>query len=161
MHHEKQHHRKVLVTILDCDIWTLLPTHTKLLEATVDSQTGDKLANRKAIQEQRYNSKSQPLTLLQPGRAIRMKLPGETKWSLGSCVKTLPNRSYEVEVAGGHYHRNRHQLRTTAKTPPPPSVEEDLLRDHPQTAKPPSTSQDVALAINHDQPAVQETTNLA
>lgn len=134
---------------------TLLPTHTKLLEPKVDSQTGDKLAKRKAIQEQRYNSKSQPLTPLQPGRAIRMKLPGETKWSLGSCVKILPNRSYEVEVAGRHYRRNRRQLRTTAETPPPPSVEEDLSHDHAQTAKPPSTSQDAELAINHDQPAVQ------
>ena len=134
---------------------TLLPTHTKLLEPKVDSQTGDKLAKRKALQEQRYNSKSQPLTPLQPGQAIRMKLPGETKWSLGSCVKILPNRSYEVEVASRHYRRNRRQLRTTAETPPPPSVEEDLSHDHPQTAKPPSTSQDAELAINPDQPAVQ------
>ena len=97
---------------------TLLPTHTRLLEPKVDSQTGDKLAKRKAIQEQRYNKKSQPIAPLQPGRAIRMKLPGDTKWSLGSCVKILPNRSYEVEVAGRRYRRNRRQLRTTAETPP-------------------------------------------
>ena len=77
---------------------TLLPAHIRLLELKVDSQTGDKSAKRKAIQEQRYNTKSQPLALLQPGRAIRMKLPGDTKWSLGSCVKILPNRSYEVDV---------------------------------------------------------------
>jgi len=61
---------------------TLLAAHTKLLEPKVDSQTEDKLAKRKATQEQRYNKKSQPLTPLQPGRAIRMKLPGDTKWSL-------------------------------------------------------------------------------
>lgn len=77
---------------------TLLPAHIRLLELKVDSQTGDKSAKRKAIQEQRYNTKSQPLALLQPGRAIRIKLPGDTKWSLGSCVKILPNRSYEVDV---------------------------------------------------------------
>ena len=93
--------------------------------------------------------------LKQPGRAISMKLPGETKWFLRSCVKIFPNCSFEVEVAGRHYRRNRRQLRTTAETPPPSPLEEDLLHDHPQAANPPSTSQDVKLAINHDQPAVQ------
>ena len=127
---------------------TLLPTHTKLLEPKVDSQTADKLA-------QKVDTKSQPLTPLQPVQAIRMKLPGDTKWSLGRCVKILPNRSYEVEVAGRCYRHNRHQLRTTAETPPPPSVEQDLPHNHPQTAKttkPPSTSHDTELAIDHDQP---------
>ena len=83
-----------------------------------------------------------------------MKLPDETKWFLRSCVKILPNRSYEVEVAGRHDRRNRRQLRRTAETPPPSSLKKDLSHDHPLTAKPPSTSQDVELAINHDQPAV-------
>lgn len=46
-----------------------------------------------------------------------MKLPGDTKWSLGSCVKALPNRSYKVEIAGRRYRRNRRQLRTTAEAP--------------------------------------------
>jgi len=46
-----------------------------------------------------------------------MKLPGDTKWSSGSCVKALPNRSYEVEITGHHYRRNRCQLKTTAETP--------------------------------------------
>ena len=136
----------------------LLPTHTKLLEPKVDSQTADKLAKRKAMQEQRYNMKSQPLTPLQPGRAIRMKLPGDTKWSLGSCVKIFPNRLYEVEVANRRYRHNRHHLRTTAETPPPPSVEQDLPHNHPQTTKPPSASHDTDLAINHDQPVSVPTT---
>ena len=134
---------------------TLLPTHTKLLEPKVESQIGDKLGRCRAIQEQPYNSKSLPLTPLHPGQAISMKLPEETKWFLRSCVRILPNRSYEVEVAGRHDRRNRHQLRTTAERRPSPSLEEDLLHDRPQTAKPPSTSQDVELAINHDQPDVQ------
>ena len=81
-----------------------------------------------------------------------MKLPGDTKWSLGSCVKTLSNRSYEVEVAGGHYRRNRRQLRLTAETPPPPSVEEDFPQSHQQTPKPPTTGQEIELTPKHDQP---------
>ena len=87
----------------------LLPTHTKLLEPKVDHQTSDKLAKQKAIQKERYNAKSRPLTPLHPDQAIRMKLPGDTKWSLGSCVKALPNHSYEGEVAGRRYRRNRRQ----------------------------------------------------
>ena len=90
---------------------------------------------------------------LQPDQAIRMKLLGDTKWSLGSCVKTLPNRSYEVEVAGRRYRRNRRHLRTTAEIPPSPSLEEDASHHLPQTTKPPSTSQDAELIIDHDQPA--------
>ena len=46
-----------------------------------------------------------------------MKLRGDDKWSLGSCVKALPNRSYEVEVAGRR-RQNRRQLRMTAEAPP-------------------------------------------
>ena len=121
---------------------TLLPTHTKLLEPKVDHQTREKLAKQKAIQKERYDTKSRQLMPLQPDQAIRMKLPGDTKWSLGSCVKTLPNRSYEVEVAGRHYRRNRRQLRTTAEIPPSHSLEEDASHHLPQTTKPPSTSQD-------------------
>ena len=54
----------------------------------------------KTIQEQHCNTKSQLLALLQPGWVIRMKLPSDTKWSLGSCVKILPNCLHEVEVIG-------------------------------------------------------------
>ena len=64
----------------------------------------------------------QPLTLLQPGQVITMKLPRDTKWSLGSCLKILPYPSYEVEVAS--HHSNRCQLRTTAETPPSSSAEQ-------------------------------------
>ena len=80
---------------------TLLPTHPKLLKPEVDTQTEDKLAHRKQMQAERYNKKSQRLPPLQSGAAIRMKLPGDNKWSLGSCVKALPNRSYEVPGSCG------------------------------------------------------------
>ena len=53
-----------------------------------------------------------------------MKLPGDKKWSLGSCVKALPNRSYEVEVAGRRYRRNRRHLRTTTEAPPHATLED-------------------------------------
>ncbi|KAK2547366.1 hypothetical protein P5673_032734, partial [Acropora cervicornis] len=113
----------------------------------------DKLAKQKAIQKERYNAKSRPLTPLQPDQAIRMKLPGDTKWSLGSCVKAFPNRSYEVKVAGRRYRRNRRQLRTTAEIPPSPSLEDDSSHHLPQTTRPRSASQKPDLIIDHDKPA--------
>lgn len=58
------------------------------------------------------------------GQVIRMKLPGVTKWSPGSCVKALPNHSYEVEVTGRLYRRNRCQLGTTAEVPPHTTLED-------------------------------------
>ena len=87
-----------------------------------------------------------------------MKLPGDTKWSLGSCVKILPNHSYEVEVAGHRYRCNRRQLRTTAEIPPRLSVQQDLPHNHPETTKPPSASHDTELAIDHGQPVTVPTT---
>ena len=53
-----------------------------------------------------------------------MKLPGDTKWSLGSCVKATPNRSCEVEVASRRYRRNRRQLKNTAEAPPHTTLED-------------------------------------
>ena len=70
---------------------TLLPTHQSL-------RTKKKLENRKAKQVRLYNKKGKPLEPLQSGCAIRMKLPGDNRWSLGTCVRALDNRSFEVEV---------------------------------------------------------------
>mgnify|MGYP002803815530 FL=1 len=51
-----------------------------------------------------------------------MRLPADKHWSLGTCVRSLSNRSYEVEVCGKRYRRNRRHLRATNESPPPPSV---------------------------------------
>jgi len=97
----------------------------------------------KLIQEQRSNKKHKPLPPLQPGGAIRMKLPGDNKWSLGSCVKDVPNQSYEVEVAGCQYHHNRYHLRATAEAPPSPAPSLDVYLLHNNlSAKSPCTSQE-------------------
>ena len=98
---------------------TLLPTHQNLLKPGTDPDTAKKLADRKAQQTCRYNLKSHPLVPLRRTQTIRMKLPGEQKWSLGTCTRVLDNRSYEVEVAGRRYRRNRRQLRVSVEPPPP------------------------------------------
>ena len=66
--------------------------------------------------------KNSPLPPLKMGQAIRMKLPNEKQWSLGTCTKVLENRSYEVDVNGRTYRRNRRQLRASQERLPSPPV---------------------------------------
>lgn len=98
---------------------TLLPTHKELLKQDIVTDTKDKLAYRKSRQSRQYNKKHCPLQPLKHGHAIRMRLPNETKWTLGTCTNVLGNRSYEVEVSGRRYRRNRRHLRATQEKPPP------------------------------------------
>ena len=97
---------------------TLLPTHLNLLKPGVHEAISTKLHHRKAIQKQNYDKGSHPLSPLKPGQAVCMKLPGSNSWLLGSCVHSLPDCSYEVEVAGRPNRHNGRHLRTTAETPP-------------------------------------------
>ena len=90
---------------------TLLPTHQNLL--TAEKETKKKLEDAKAKQAKSYNNKCQSLKPLQEGSAIRMRLPDDKHWSLGTCIRSLNNRSYEVKVCGKRYRRNRRHLRAT------------------------------------------------
>ena len=84
-------------------------TEGHYIKSEIDGQTANKLDQHKRSQKQRYDRRSQPLSPLVSGQAIRIKLPGNNEWSLGRCITTLPNRSYEVEVAGRRFRRNRRQ----------------------------------------------------
>ena len=113
---------------------TFLPTHETLLRQPSHQDTVIKLAERKAKQAQQYNKKFRPLVALKCGQAIRMRLPGREEWSLGTCTRALGKRSYEVEVCGRRYRRNRRQLRLTPETAPPMSPVE--LHPSESTLKP-------------------------
>ena len=41
---------------------------------------------------------------------MRMKLPGQRKWSAGTCAGKVDERSYIVKVGDVEYRRNRKQL---------------------------------------------------
>ena len=86
---------------------TLLPTHENLLIHPSHKDTATKLSDRKSRQVRQYNKKCRPLEPLKCGQTIRMRLPGRQKWTLGTCTRVLKNRSYQVEVCGRHYRRNR------------------------------------------------------
>ena len=74
---------------------------------------------------------------LKAGDAIHMKLPGEKKWSLGHCTRPLSQRSYEAEVEGRRYRRNRRQVRSTLESPPLPNSPTDEPHQAENESKPP------------------------
>ena len=112
---------------------TLLPTAVKLLQPKSDPKTTARsLAARKRLQCKQYNRDTKNLINLKAGAAIRMKLPGQQKWSLGRCSRLLGRRSYEVQVDALFFRRNRHQLHSTLQPPPVPgnNNEEPHLTEH-------------------------------
>ena len=104
---------------------TLLPTSEKLLKPSADQVTTRKnLEAQKRVQSMQFNRGTKNLPPLLVGDAVRMKLPGEQKWGLGVCTRSLGRRSYEVEVEGRTYRRNRRQLRSTPEPLPRNGAEE-------------------------------------
>ena len=47
-----------------------------------------------------------------------MRLPGETTWSSGECIRLVGLQSYKVRVGSKVYIRNRHQLIPIGKPVP-------------------------------------------
>ena len=76
---------------------------------------------------------------LQVGDAVRMRPPGQRKWTLGHCTRPLGLRSYEVEIDGRRFRRNRRQLRSTPELPSAPrtEIEESTTQTRGQTIPPP------------------------
>ena len=105
---------------------TLLPTTHSLLEPTIDKQTAQKLTAQKMSQAIHCNRGTKSLAPLRIGETIRMRLPGERNWSMGRCLRILSKRSYEVEVNGSRYRRNRRQLRSTVELLDVPTNTDDI-----------------------------------
>ena len=55
-----------------------------------------------------------------------MRLPRKQEWTLGTCTCVLRNWSYEVEVGGGCYCRNRQHLTPSTPEIPSPIISQDL-----------------------------------
>ena len=118
---------------------TFLPTAETLLQPNSDTKTtACNLAARTRLQCRQYNKGIKNLAPLKAGDAIRMKLPGEKKWSLGHGTRPLGRRSYEVEVEGRRYRRNRRQVRSTLESPPLLSNPTDEPRQADNESKPPA-----------------------
>jgi hypothetical protein len=96
---------------------TCLPTTKDLLKPRViDAEkvvTGAEQAKEK--QKENYVVKARVLVPLEKGEIVRMRLPEEQKWSLGTCIKQVGPRSYEVRCGERNYTRNRRHIRNTAE----------------------------------------------
>ena len=88
---------------------TCIPTTRDLLKPrVVDAKkvaVGAELAREK--QKENYDVNARVLSPLEAGEIVCMRLPGEQKWSLATCVKQV-----------GKYRRNRCHLRKTAEEHP-------------------------------------------
>ena len=90
---------------------TLLPVCPALLEPQFDvTETQNEIKVQKERQKFYHDRTSKPLCSLNEGQAIRMRLPGQVRWSPGEVVRRLSARSYLVCVRGVRYRRNRKQL---------------------------------------------------
>ena len=100
---------------------TLLPTAGTLLQPKIVEGTEEKLKERKANQERYYNKGSRELPELLPGDTVRMKpLPTDCakQWKKAMVVKQVAPRSYELDLQGSVYRRNRRHLVKTKESPP-------------------------------------------
>lgn len=135
---------------------TLLPTASKLLQPNSDTKTtASNLAARKRLQCRQYNRGIKNLPPLKAGDAIRMKLPGEKKWSLGHCTRPLGRRSYEVEVEGRRYRRNRRQVRSTLESTPVPSNPTEEPHQAETESKPPCLPESLPEQTQTDTPETE------
>ena len=98
---------------------TRLPVARKQLKPTlIEGLVAKKIEKGKKKQKKYFDRQSRTLKRLSAGDVIRMRYPGDSRWSLGKVIEAMDFRSYLVEVNGRRYRRNRRHLRTTAEPLP-------------------------------------------
>ena len=95
---------------------TFLPTAGTLLKPQYDADTRA-LAYRKRRQSFYYNQHTRPLTPIDEGATVRMRLPGEKTWTPGTCTDQVNPRSYRVKIGDTVDRRNRRQLVCAGEDP--------------------------------------------
>ena len=95
---------------------TLLPTTTSRLQPAFPTDA-DAQAHSKQRQRQKvyYDQHAKQLRPIPVGETIRVRLPGQSTWSTGTCTGLAGPRCYDVQVGERIYRRNRRQLRNTCK----------------------------------------------
>ena len=96
----------------------LLPTAGTLLKPRYDTDADSRaLADRKRRQSFYYNQHARPLTPIDEGATVRMRLPGEKTWTPGTGTEQVNSRRYRVKVGGAVNRRNRRQLVCAGEEP--------------------------------------------
>ena len=118
---------------------TLLPVAGTLLlpRHSTESETRG-LLGMKRRQQYYANQHTKPLTPIESGDTVRMRLPGKKRWSLGTCIRQVAPRSYNVNVDAATYRRNRRQLLCAGEFPVRDPLEYNgSSRDDPPTTDDP------------------------
>ena len=77
-------------------------------DTTTDAQA---LKGKRAKQSYYYDRQAHDLPPIAVGETVRMRLPGEKRWTPGVCTGMEGPRSYTVQVGGSVFRRNRRHLR--------------------------------------------------
>ena len=110
---------------------TLIPTSLTQLQPRIEHGVQEKLQAKRDNAKRYYDRGAKVLPNLYEGQPIRVKLPPNSheydgKWKLGLCKGQVAPRSYEVELNGKNFRRNRKDIRTTnqsASTEPADDVQ--------------------------------------
>lgn len=129
--------RRRCKTLLPIAGTLLLPRHNTEREVRA-------LKGMKERQRRHYDKHTKSLKPISLGETVRMKLPGQRKWSAGTCAGKADERSYLVKVGDVEYRRNRKQLVSGHEDPlteladpselTPPPVGHPTVTANPQPA---------------------------
>ena len=105
---------------------TILPIAGTLLMPRHNTQEETRaLVGAKERQRFYYNRNAKPLPIITSGKTIRMRLPGEKRWTKGMSAQELDKRSYQVKVGSCKYRRSHRDLHNTGEKPLVDSPEVD------------------------------------
>ncbi len=98
---------------------TLLPMKAELLQSEPNLKIiEDKREKKQANMEKYYNKDAKELPPLQSDDVVRVKpYDGSRIWKKGVIKKKLNERSYEIEIDGNIYRRNRQDIRKSKEAP--------------------------------------------
>ena len=99
---------------------TLLPTSARLLKPKLPKPAKELVTKKREKQAHYYNRGAKRLKELKPGDIVRMKPdPKDRKklWKKATCLQEVAPRSYEVDIEGKRYRRNRKDLIATRESP--------------------------------------------
>ena len=106
---------------------TMLPMTETLLKPAYDTTAAARaLKGKRAQQAHYYNRQAHDLPPISAGETVRLRLPGEKRWTSGICTGTQGPRSYIVRVGETEYRRNRCHLLKGGKPPVTELLSPDL-----------------------------------
>jgi transposase InsO family protein len=120
---------------------TLLPIAGTLLKPQCTPEEDARaLVGRKKRQQYYYDRNAKPRKPVTPGETVRLKLPGQEKWTADTCTQQVDSRSYIVKVGDSEYRRNHKQLIQGQEPPiyqtPEEEGEETPTPDQPKLPTP-------------------------